>query len=433
MHSSPVQVGGKRGGRGGLRGKGEVRYSVLVEREDEEAERRRSGLLNCTRGRGINRKIMTFLTCLFHMSRSLGRLQPKEAEAVSSGTAPISSHSFGGIPKAPPARLASDHREERRPTNKAVPLGASFSQDAVAGVAARERAAFELMVLAVGAAVAPKLAPGGGEHGGGSWGEGSGGDEASSSWGEGDGGGEDRCDLGGDNGGGAPPPPLGLAGALAAIPLGLAECGVWDSRLLIAWERACLTPLAPRPPPPPSGVSRDPVYVPSSKRRPKWPALSNPSPSAGRADAPAQYSAVETRMHRMAPPSPSAGGAVTAPTTVVLPSATVGGSTAATLMYHMAPRHLAAVAAGLGAMRLVPGAAWQAAFFDALLHRLHRSVLKEGGMCKCVDFRKCGALCSPCCSADCTSCRNSFWGGDCVPWSSPPELSTTIMFRVEVP
>ena len=232
---------------------------------------------------------------------------PKRAAEDGSGAAPTSSHSFGGTPEAPPAHLASDHREERRPTKTTAPLGVSFAQDTMSGKAARERAAFELMVLAVGAAVAPKLTPRGGEDRGGSWGNG--GDEASSSWGEGDGDGEDRGSWGegdGGGGGGAPLPLLGLAGALAAIPPGLVECGVRDPRLLLAWERACLTPLAPRPP----------------------------------HDAPAQ------------------------------------GSTAATLMHRMAPRHLAAVAAGLGAMRLLPGVTWQAAFFDALLCRLHRLVLQ---------------------------------------------------------
>ena len=236
-------------------------------------------------------------------------------------------------------------------------LGASFTQDSMSGEAARERAAFELMVLAIGAAVAPKLAPRGGADGGGSWG--------------GDGRGvADEGSWGGDYGDGMPSPPLGLAGALAAIPLGLAECSMRDPRLLLAWERACLTPLAPRPPQPPLGGSRDPVVAPTSGRRPKWTA-SPPSPSAGSADAPAQGSTAATLMHRMAPRH------LSAPTTVVLPAAHVGGSPAMTLMHHMAPRHLAAVAAGLGAMRLVPGAAWQAAFFDALLCRLHRSVLKE--------------------------------------------------------
>ena len=51
-------------------------------------------------------------------------------------------------------------------------------------------------------------------------------------------------------------------------------------------------------------------------------------------------------------------------------------------------------------------------------------------MGRCVDFRKCGELCSSCCSAGCTgrSCSNSFWV--CVPWSTPREFSTLSVCRV---
>ncbi len=123
------------------------------------------------------------------LHRNLGRLQPPKA----------TDESLAGPPSALQPRAMLDENKIRvgDPPPRAPGRSSSSGEGGLSsppqlvGAAARERAAFELMLRAVGAAVAPKL-------------------------------------------------PTFSGNALAAVPAGLAACGFVDAPLLLAWERACL-------------------------------------------------------------------------------------------------------------------------------------------------------------------------------------------------